>query len=251
MKNTFDMKKTFKNLLLIIAFSFLAYSCGDDDGGTNPPVQPTKGDISGEVNLYDEGPTETDKSGMKISASGKSATTDVEGNFTIKDVPFGKQEIVYEKSDYGTFKFFGLDHQHEKSHLVNTFSLGKESKTVIISLTTKTSGADVEIEATTSGTNTSRRYLRFFYGTERSVSKTDYTHYTQIRVSLAEHTDPFIHKVSQRELNDLGFASGATVYVKAYGESFWGNDYEDSSVNYRIFPNLNATSADAVSFVVP
>jgi len=49
----------------------------------------------------------------------------------------------------------------------------------------------------------------------------------------------------------MGFASGSTVYVKIYGESFYGNDYDEPNQNIRVFPNLNLDSAEAVSFEVP
>ena len=49
----------------------------------------------------------------------------------------------------------------------------------------------------------------------------------------------------------MGFSSGSQVYVKAYGESFWGNDYEDTDLNKRIFPNLGEISAEPVMFMVP
>lgn len=57
-------KYRFFGWLIIIGF----WSCGgDDSGGGIGPTLPTKGDVKGSVNLYDESTTQIDNSGMTIT----------------------------------------------------------------------------------------------------------------------------------------------------------------------------------------
>ena len=63
--------------------------------------------------------------------------------------------------------------------------------------------------------------------------------------------NPYQSTLTQTELINAGFTSGQTVYVKAYGESYWSNEYLDVNLNKKVFPNLNTVSANAVSFIVP
>ena len=240
------MKKLLKIVVPILIFTLVA--CGDDDPNNLPA--PTKGSISGEVDLYDEGTTALDNSGMIVSAGAISATTDSDGKFVIEDVPFGEHIITFEKNDYGTYKFFA-EHTNESSHLPAILALGKISKTEVITVETEVDVNDIVIKVMTSGTTTDDRYLRFFFSTDSNVNSTNYMAASPNELYEGLHTEPFINIVTQEELISLGFAIGTTVYVKVYGESFWSNEYIDLGVNYRIFPNLNMTSADPVSFEVP
>ena len=67
-----------------------------------------------------------------------------------------------------------------------------------------------------------------------------------IGASTTVATDGF----SNDELTGFGFSKGQTIYIKAYGESVKGNDYDDPNLRKRIFPNLNATSAAHIFFVM-
>lgn len=234
---------------LLLSFCILS-SCGGDDNDTDPPVL-NKGTITGRVNLYNEGTEKIASSGMKITVSGTSISvlTNSEGNFELIDVPFGSRTLIYEKEDYGTFKNFIPDFD-ENLFIGETPSLGKRSKTKIITGSVTLEGTDVIVAFVTEGTNTSKRYMRYFLGTDQTVTKENYVEVTGIFESDA-NSNPSQHKFAQQELNDLGFASGSQVYVKAYGESFWGNDYEDPDLNRRIFPNLNENSSEPIVFMVP
>ena len=68
---------------------------------------------------------------------------------------------------------------------------------------------------------------------------------------LISQNNPYEHTIEANVLADMGFVSGDTVYVKAYGDSFWSNEYVDADLNKKVFPNLNTTSADASFFIVP
>ncbi len=238
---------------VVLALSFLL-SCSsnnDNDNGTNPP-DPTAADILGSVNLYDEGTTQIDNSNMTVRVEGtsKSATTDAEGDFVLSDVTFGTLTLVYEKTGYGTFKRFNLQHANGNTIISENASLGEKSTTSITNLEASVEDGTISI-ATTIDPDASignTRYLRYFFSTESNVSNEDYQ---AVLDALQAQINPYNLNLTTASLEALGFQSGQTVYVKCYGESFWSNQYDDPDLGTTVFPNLNMNAADAVSFVVP
>ena len=75
--------------------------------------------------------------------------------------------------------------------------------------------------------------------------------YTTHTETFEAGSNPLKHIITQKHLNEMGFASCSAVYVRAYGESFWSNSYHDLSSNKTVFPNLNSTMVNAVPFIVP
>jgi hypothetical protein len=227
-------------------------SCSKDEDQTPEPI--TKANIIGSVNLYDDGTTQIDNSGMTVKLEGTafSATTDNQGDFTLSEVPFGSYTIVYEKSGFGIFKKFDLEHTNTgSSTVVETPSLGQKSTTSITNLTVSSNANfPVIIGATTDpeGNQANTRYIRFFFSTDPNVSHENYDSFLE---TFPVNISPYNLNLSQASLDALDFPSGSTVYVKCYGESYWGNNYSDPNLARDIFPNLNQNSAAAVSFVVP
>ncbi|MCK5782164.1 MAG: carboxypeptidase regulatory-like domain-containing protein, partial [Flavobacteriales bacterium] len=217
---------------------------------------PSKADVFGYVSLYDDGINKLDNSGMKVYVDGAedifSATTDSEGNFTIKDVTLGTYGIVYEKEGYGTYKIYNvkLEKAGESVSIEKIPSLGKLSTTKVTSLSSRIEGEDVMLTYDTdpAGNSNAPRYIRYFFDDEAGVTSSTYKHHTVVyEIKDSPHERWF----STENLKDLGFKSGETVYVKVCGDSFWSNDYDEPSFGIRLFPNLNMTSADEVSFVIP
>ena len=236
---------------LVLIGSIVLSSCGGDDGDITQPT-PTAGNISGEVNLYDEGTTEIDGSGMTIRLEGtsSSATTDASGNFVLTDVPFGSYTLVFEKGGYGTFRSFDFEHRSEITFVVPNPSLGQSSTTSITDLTVSSDGTTVTVGATTDPEASigNTRYVRFFFSTTSDVSSEDYD---AVLETIQVQITPYNLNLTAASLEALGFTSGQTVYVRAYGESFWSNQYDDPDLGRTVFPNLNMTSAAAVSLEVP
>jgi hypothetical protein len=234
------------SLLLILGFT----SCGDDENST---PDPTSADISGSVNLYDEGVTQIDNDGMTVKVEGTSilTTTDVDGKFTLVDVPFGTYTLVYEKSGYGTFKRFNVEHKDGSTFIPDAPSLGQKSTTTVTNLTVSSSASfPVILGATTnpSGSQGDTRYIRYFFSTDSNISSDNYENVLETRPA---QINPSNLNLSQASLDALGFTSGTTVYVKCYGESFWSNQYDDPDLGTTVFPNLNSNTAETVSFIVP
>ena len=238
--------------LLLIGSLALGSCGGDDDGGDITPPTPTAGDISGRVNLYDEGRTEIDGSGMTVRLEGtsSSATTDGSGAFVLTDVPFGSYTLVYEKAGHGTFKRFGIEHRDENTFIPENPSLGQTSTTSITDLTVSSDGTTVTVAATTDPEASlgNTRYVRYFFSTSSDVSGEDYE---AVLDAIEAQNTPYNLNLTAASFAALGFTSGETVYVRAYGESFWSNQYDDPDLGRTVFPNLNATSAAAVSAEVP
>ena len=229
----------------------LVSACNKDDD--NPT--PAKADVFGDVSLYDDGVNGVDNSGMKVYIDGLedmfSATTDSEGKFTIADISLGTYSVVYAKEGFGTYKIFEVKLEKDGEPVsLNTPSLGEMSTTKVTSLTANTDGTGVVVTCETdpAGNSNSPRYIRYFFSDNNGVSNTAYKHYTNgYEIKDNPHSKTFLNS----DLIDMGFTSGSTIYVKVYGDSFWSNEYDEPSLGIRLFPNLNMTSADEVSFVMP
>jgi len=238
----------------ILMFFLVSTSCKKDDNDKDETV--TKANIIGSVNLYDEGTLAVAKDGMVVMVEGSSpiisATTDADGKFTLTDVPFGTYTIVYEKTGYGIYKKSGVSHTNTGSstYISATPSLGQKSTTTVTMLSANSSGSNIIISTTTApaSSNNNPKYIRYFYSTESSVSSENYTYAS---VGLVIKINPYDKTLSTSNLSDMGFSTGSTIYVKVYGDSFWSNEYEDNNLGRKVFPNLNSTSAAAVSFVMP
>jgi len=239
------MKFHLSCLLMVV----LIGSCSKSDSPTNS----TSGNITGSVNLYDEGIVSESNEGMTVSIEGispsVSAITNTEGKFLLVNVPFGTYTLVYSKAGYGTYKKFNVVHQANSlgyTYLTDQMSLGKLSTTTVNDLKAELDGDNLILTITTGGDLSKRRYIRRFYHNTPAVSSLIYTVDNGVTVLLPYSTQAI---VSKSELNALGFASGTPLWIKVYGESFWSNVFIESGAT--VFPNLNAASADAVMVQVP
>lgn len=234
------------SLLVLLGTS----SCSNDEDPTPTPI--TKAHITGAVNLYNEGTTPVDSANMTIKVAGTtlSTTTDASGHFSLSDVPFGTYTIIYEKAGFGTFKKFAIEHRDNATAILNTPSIGETSTTQITNLEATVNGNDIVVSATTNpgGSNGNTRYIRYFLSTNSNVSHENYTYFSP---GLISQINPKDITLSNNMLTSAGFSKGETVFVKVYGDSFWSNEYMDTDLGRNVFPNLNMTSTNAVSFVVP
>lgn len=234
--------------LILIGLS----SCSTNEDPT--PESVTKADITGSVNLYNEGTTPIDNSNMTVKAEGTTstftATTDSNGDYTLSDVPFGNYTIVYEKSGFGTYKKWDIENVNNATPILNTPSLGEISTTQITFVEANASANDIILSVTTSpaGSNENTRYVRYFLSANSNVSNENYTYYSS---GLVAQINPKEITLSNNDLTNAGFFSGDTVFVRVYGDSFWSNEYEDPDLGRKIFPNLNMTSINSISFVIP
>lgn len=244
------MKLNFFTVSFVILLGLI--SCNNDDDTNPEPI--TKANIIGSVNLYNEGVTQIENSNMIVKVEGTeiSAKTDDDGDFTLSEVPFGTYTLTYEKSGFGTFKKYNIEHTNTGSSTIITASpsLGEISTTQITALESTVNGDNIQLAITTipAGNNSNTRYVRYFLSTNSNVSNENYTYYSP---GLVSQINPLVITLSQDDLISAGFSSGQTVYAKVYGDSFWSNEYDDSDLGRKVFPNLNMNSANAVSLIVP
>ena len=239
------------HLLFIVTIFIVLTSCDNDDEDDNT-ITPTSGAIKGKVTLYDEGTVLVDNFGMTVSIEETeiNAGTDGAGNFTLISVPFGNYTLIYEKEGYGTYKRFDVDHRDQSTTLLDNPSLGQTSSTTITDLTVSSENNTITIGAVTNpeASDANRRFIRYFFSTSADVSSENFE---AVSEAFEARTTPYNLNLSVEDLEALGFQSGQTVYAKCYGESGYSNQYEDPGLGRTVFPNLNMTSADAVSFEVP
>ncbi|MEM9679579.1 MAG: carboxypeptidase-like regulatory domain-containing protein [Bacteroidota bacterium] len=248
--------KKFITTALSACMIFILQSCSIDDSNppSGDPTNPTSANITGSVLLFDEANNSLDNSGMLVTVAGLglSALTDTDGGFTITNVPFGTYTITYEKTGYGTFAIYDLEHQTDgiPTSIETIPFLGQESTTVVTDLSSSIAGDNITITTSTSpaGSPSDTRYLRFFYSTSVSASNTNYDH---VSGRIDSDGNPHNHVITTQDLIDMGFESGTTVYVRAYGDSFWSNSYVDPFFGFEVFPNININTVLATSFTVP
>jgi hypothetical protein len=116
------MMKTF---LCIMSIVFFFYACKKETGVAGPAGAPgmngldgnqlDTGTLTGNLAVYDEfsWPV-SDSSGVKVSlqlgGTTLSTTSDHAGNYFFHGLPAGTYDLVYEKTNFGTMKVFGVSH---------------------------------------------------------------------------------------------------------------------------------------------
>jgi hypothetical protein len=243
-----------KSILLLFSALVFTIACtkSDDDN----PV-PTKGSISGSVNLYDERTNPLNNSGMLITVEGSNpqitATTNSSGKFVLQDVPFGTKVLLYEKEGYGTYKKSGVNHAYKQgsnTSLDTIVSLGRKSVTNTTAVACHADNKDliVEVNTTPSATASNRLYVRLFFDVKSGVSGSSYKAYSE---NYTIGINPAEIRLTAEKINKMGFQTGDIVFVKAYGDSFWSNEYKDNASGKMVFPNLNPISATEVQVTIP
>ncbi|MCX6207134.1 MAG: carboxypeptidase-like regulatory domain-containing protein [Bacteroidetes bacterium] len=241
----------------IIILSSLLIACNKPDPG--PPLN---GKLTGSIQTWDDKSTSiADKGGITVTTeypSVNSTTTDTSGKFSFDNLEFDKYDISFSKAGYGTYKIFSYAHSNNPTtaQTVNTIPLinfAKISTTAITNMVfLKTSvngviGVSFQVTVSPNPTTLKRAFIRYFLSTSPSVADSSYVVYTPpIGTSSTVATDGFTND----ELTGFGFSKGQKIYIKAYGESLRSNDFDDPNLRKRVFPNLNPTSAPAISFVM-
>lgn len=251
--------------IVLLLGTTLLQGCQDSPVSEALPAR----NLNGSVQLWDDKTNVlSDHGGVAVTIDGQAgirATTNSTGDYVFGNLPYGTYTLSFTKEGIGTYRLFGLRHTDgtapgDSSSLPRVVQLGKQSTTSITSFTlagntyagdsTQTDGSGVTFRATISPapSSASRAYIRHFLSTEPTVSSTNYTYASPLTALLSNNA---LSGFSKNALLKAGFKAGQTVYVRAYGDSFQSNQYVDPETGLRRFPNVNATSPPALSFVVP
>jgi hypothetical protein len=243
--------KRFKFTFLIVSFiaTVLITGCKKEPTpNTEPDYE--KANLVGTVQLFDEGDEMQTPEKMFVVIEGNSfitySETEKDGIFTLRNVPFYNNYTLYYIKDGYT---------GSQGAVGSTPKLGMKSTTCVNSLVLEqdTISQDtaiyfkIGISSEASGTNP--KYVRFFFHEINLVSDTTFTNYSSpVRIT----SDPASIVFTTTDFQGLGMQSGATYFVKAYGESYYTNEYFDFVKSREIFPNLCKTnSPEAVEIVIP
>lgn len=248
--------KTYIYQFYSLVFILLLFSCSREN---NTITEIEIGSITGEVNLFSSRGGFASDENMQITIEGSNIQgsnplftvfTDSVGNYTFEDMPYGRYDLRFEKEGFGIFKRGDIIHQSEETIIELPETLSKKSTTGITQLTLSETETGIIISLVTSPpANTfNERYVRIFFNIGSETSPTIFEYFTP--VLRAEFT-PYIQSFTFEEFESLGFIPGATIFIKAYGESLFSNEYIDPNNGDMIFPNINPNTTSSVSFIMP
>lgn len=255
-------------LILIVLAALAMTSCTktDDGGGSGGGGNTTKGPITGTVVIYDDKGNQNadDKANVKVEVMDGTtvlgtAFTPTSGKYTIAGIIYGTYALRFSRNDIGTYKLFNVSHQYNSANpsqgtTVSTAQLGMLSGTEITGLTyvgntyNSLPGASFTLTVNPDPNTNNRAYFRIFVSTSANVSKDDYGVATELRSLISNNATIGFTK---DEMTILGLSSGQTAYIRVYGDSFQANVYTDPDTGKKVYPNLNAKTVAAASFIVP
>lgn len=231
-----------------------------------------RGNITGAIQIIDlDGKLLQDASGVTVSIeqSTVSTKTQANGRWTLDSIPFGTYDISISKTGYGIAKIMGVYHAATNNA---TTTIGK-SKT--INLVSSIEVTELKAKKTTdvnpslasliasglaedgfifdpvfNSPTPGEKKIRLFFSNTADVSTTNYVVTEKQKYSGGSNeSENYNFGLSWFVSN--GFQPGQTVYVKAFGDGYGDDDYDDPISGLSIFPSLAAKGSPVTSFVLP
>ncbi|MFT5892189.1 MAG: hypothetical protein ACI9Y7_002299 [Dokdonia sp.] len=236
--------------IFYIIIPLLFFSCSSEEKTDQIGI----GSITGTVKLFTSRGGHSPNDNMRVSIEGTSPLitilTDQNGSYRFDNLPYGRYDLQFEKEGFGTFIRGNILHQQEETAIVAFETLGEKSTTEInqLQLFETDTGITLSIVTSPPAHTANIRYIRVFFNIGSEASNHIFGYFTPI---LQAEFTPFIQHYTFDEFEDLGFISGATIHIKAYGESLLSNEYNDPNNGDFIFPNLNSNTTSGVSFIMP
>ena len=228
-----------KKIFLIVVISQLLYSCGGSVGSTgisNVAEQPLPtAIIQGSVVLYnEEGGIVSNASGVTVSIDSTTytTTTDSAGVYVLKNVPQEEYTITYSKSGYSTYKNINVSIVSGKASITYPpVSLYAPSPTYITNLAVAPyNGASGAYNfygiVNPPGTMAFPKNVAIFMSLSNTVSPSNFMAFVQATA------DSSVLNVNSNLYNY--FASGSTVYMKAYGITTF-NSYTNPASGFPVY----------------
>lgn len=232
----------------------LLLSCDRDRGEVAPLDLDGSGTISGIAKLFTANGFGLSNDGLTVTVSNLdqsySGVTNIDGLYTIENVPYGIHDLVFEKQGFGTYKRGDIVHTEAATFIEERDFLGMKATTSIdaIQIETSDTGLIISYRTNPPASDATPKFARIFFHTSADVSDGIHTDFTNV---IFTNRTPFRAVFTYEQIQQLGIPPGATVYALVYGESYFSNYYKDPEFGIDVFPNLNPNTVAPVSFVLP
>jgi hypothetical protein len=258
-------------LLLILACN----KSGNQHSITVPDViqaEKRRANITGSLRLFDiDGKAIDDASGVTVTIdqTNVSTQTNSAGKWTLDSIPFGTYDLTLSKPGFGSSRIMGLYHgavNHATTIIPSIRAISIISTLQITKLTAKKlseafpnlqnfvflglAEEGIIFKPVFDNSSNGEKAIRFFMSSTPDVSSTNYQvtekQYYTGKENIVENDNFKISWFVSR-----GFEPGQTVYVRAYGDGKYADDYEDPISGLTVFPCLSSKSSEVISLVVP
>ncbi len=232
----------------------ICVACSGSQGPAGPVLT---GNRSGVVYLFDQfGGSLNSDSGMTVTANpgSVSSVSNTAGQYMIPGLKTGVYTISFAASGFGTFLQPRVGFVGGGTTQVAPVNLAQKSTATISGLlaTPNVAGDTIIVSGTIDAPPTGvTRSIRLFFSTAATPSAAVGA-YAVTTVKTGFSASPFMYRLTGADIQSLrnNFASGSTINVAAYGDSFYENSYEDSTTGQTVYPNVSAPS-NIASFVMP
>ena len=231
-------------------------------GPTGTSGQNLTGNLIGYVNPVNENGTLLSKSGVTVSIDGANpaitATTDVDGKYTLANVRNGTYNLTYSRAGLATFRRFGLGHVGgDQPTYLGTLTITQVSTQTVtgFSAVPNTGAGTVMLTFTMSSPTppSAFRYALYASATSPAGPTNGILLFTGnvFPTTSGMNTLTFSTTVNRITFTNAGFASGTTVNLAAYGSTSLLFSYSDPSTGRFVYPALNTTASPTATIVVP
>ncbi|NDA60577.1 MAG: carboxypeptidase regulatory-like domain-containing protein [Chitinophagia bacterium] len=266
------MKKTIGVVLVLL----LACNKNSNQHSITVPdviqAEKRRGNIVGTVQLIDlDGKMLQDASGATVAIDNSTMNSEsmANGRWTLDSIPFGTYDLSISKSGYGTARIMGLFHaasNHAPTLIGKSKILNQISNIEVTALNTRKltevnpnlsqfineglAEDGIVFDPVFTSNTPGEKKVRLFFGTSPDVSTTNYVVTEKQKYSgRANESENFNFGYSWFE--SKGFQPGQTVYVKAFGDGYGDDDYDDPISGLAVFPSLASKGSPVASFVLP
>ncbi len=238
-------------IVQLIMMLFIATGCIGPEGPEGPKLT---GELTGYAGLVsNDGILLPDRSGILVEVEGTSfsSTTDPTGRYFISGLVSGTYTLSWTKSGYGIQKHMGYQFVGGGRTFHELIFLGEIPLYTAQINVRPTIGSDqVTISGSFNGIgNLADRRVRLFFGSTENVSFDPYLNifsvYGQGSASSWTINLPLIN------IRRLGVASGTTIWIIAYSDSWISSFYTDIETGKKVFPDINPYPSARFNFILP
>ena len=231
-------------------------------GPTGPSGQNLTGNLTGFVNSVDETGAQLSKAGVLVTLDGATpavtATSDVDGRFTLTNVRNGTYNLIFGRAGYGTFRRLGVGHVGgDQPTFLGVTTLSQVSTQTITSIANGTpspTAVSLNLTFASPTPTTTFRYALFASSTPNPTAATAILVQNGTVFSNGAPTTTFQFNnlgINRAQFNNAGFASGATVYLIMYGSTSFLTAYLDTATGRFVYPVLNPVGSPVLVTVIP